>query len=248
MSLTFQLKKWHLGFYRERAVGYGECYGNPKFPQGFPIHTSRILKIMVKREEKELRLYTRSGSCYRAAFADLDFKDIETTGEILKCMEADVDLEECLALGRKRVEEKRLYLGKELLSGDLYIKMPGGFMVSEAYFKKGDKAVVPVFVRRHVSSFSRDSILITDQEQGLCDFRIFPVESWNWLDASSSRVKAYHWSEGLNTVRIENPGDDFEFQGAKGKILCRRGTVTMIQREDFTGEGWIFSDGVHGKS
>ncbi|MCI8417526.1 MAG: hypothetical protein HFI33_08560 [Lachnospiraceae bacterium] len=244
----FELKKWRLGFYRERMVGYGECFGNPQFPDGFPVHTSRILEIMVCQEKKELRLHTHSGSCYRAAFVELDPYDIEKTREVLRSMKVDVDLAECLTLGSKRAEDERLCLEKQLLSGDLYIKMPGGFMIDEAYFKKGDGAVVPISVTRHVSTFSRDSILVTDWEQGLCDFRIFPVELCEWLDESSSMVKAYHWSNGLNTVSIENTGDDFEFQGARGNIMCRRGTVTIIKKEDFTGECLISPDVVDGKS
>ena len=101
----FCLKNRHLGIYREKMVGFGACYGNPKFPEGFPVHTSQILGIVVDREAEELRLHTRSGSCYRAALAELDPGEIETTRETLKCAGMDAELEECLAFGLQRIQE-----------------------------------------------------------------------------------------------------------------------------------------------
>lgn len=233
----FRLRNWYLKNVDNFMMGFGACYGNPRFQEGYFIHTSPVLNIELG--ERSLKIFTESGSCYAAAFEDADGHALECTQRVFQTMGIQFDVEKCKMLKRRRTEAVKRYVSEAVYPDELYVKMAGGRDVKEAFFKKEDGSVVEIAVVRHESSFSNGSILVTDWENGLCDWRIFPL---------GDIVRPYHWSDGLYSVSIENIGDDFVFKGSSRDILCRHGTITRITGKEYVGEGLLSPDAVNGKS
>lgn len=233
----FRLRNWYLKNVDDFTMGFGECYGNPRFHAGYFIHTSPVLNI--EMGERSLKLFTRSGSCYAAAFEDADGHALECTQRVLQTMGIQFDVEKCKMLKQRKTEAEKRHASGAIYPGELYVKMAGGWEVLKAYFKTQKGDLVAVSVRRHESFFSDDSILVTDWKDGLCDWRIFPL---------GDIVKPYHWSDGLYAVNIENIGDSFVFKGSGRDILCKHGTITRIASKEYVGEGLLSPDAVNGKS
>ena len=233
----YRLKDWYLGTSSNGLSGRGFCYDNPNFFSGQFITTSHIMRIEVENEEGQLKLFTKSGSCYVLAYAYIDEHRIDSTQEILKDMNVEVDLQRCIAFKEERLKATKEKVAELLNQNELYVIMAGGNGVAEAYFKREDDVVVSISVKVHIGTF-QDSILVTDWDTGLCDWRIFP---------SPFIVKPYHWSDGLVAVHIENDGEDFIFMGSNREIPCKSGVVTVIKNEEYVGEGLFSPDAVNGK-
>lgn len=235
----FRLTNWHLDIWGDVLMGFGNCFGNPKFSQGYWIHTSRVMEISADEEGRGLHIFTQSGSCYALDFADINETCIECTDRVLQGLGILFDAGKCLMLRQRRLTEMRERVSKILNPGQLYVQMAGGGNVCEAFFqsKEGQTERIPVV--RHTSIMENgDSILVTDWHEGSCDWRIFPGEE---------TVRPYHWSEGLTAVWIENVGADFVFAGLYGDIPCKSGEITVIKSSAFTGEGLLSPDAVNGK-
>lgn len=207
------------------ARAHGSCYGNPKFDNGMVVTTSHIERVEVEKAEKRLKLFTKSGSCYVLEYADINDFAVQSTQYVLDSMGVTVALQSCIALREERREAIKEKLAELLNVHELYVVMTGGQGVAEAYFKTGDGVIVPISVSVHTGTF-QDSIIVTDWDNGLCDWRIFP---------SDFIVEPYHWSDNLEAVHVENVGKDFIFRGPERKIPCESGTVTVIKSEEFTG-------------
>lgn len=233
----YRLKNWCLDKFRRGYRGHGECYGNPNFFSGQLVTTSCIMRIEVEDEEKQLKLFTESGSCYVLKYADINDTAIEPTQKVFDSMNVVIDLQRCIALKKERITVTKEKVAELLKSNELYVIMTGGQGVAEAYFKREDGVVIPVSVTVHIGTF-QDSILVVDWATGLCDWRIFP---------SALVVKPYHWSDNLEAVHIENVGEDFVFLGSKREIICKSGEVTVIKSEEYVGEGLFSPDAVNGK-
>lgn len=235
----FRLKEWYLSASADglSGHGHGNCYGNPKFYSGQLIITSHIVRIEVENEEKQLKLFTESGSCYVLDYADIKNSAIKSTQQVLSNMGVVIDLQKCIALKEEKIKATMEKMKELLNPNELYVAMTGGHGVVEAYFKKEDNTIVPISVSVHVGMI-QDSILVADWATGLCDWRIFP-------DAYA--VEPYHWSDNLEAVHIENVGEDFKFKGSSREILCKSGVVTVIKSEEYVGEGLFSPDVVNGK-
>lgn len=231
----YRLKKWYLEQAGGGFIGYGDCYGNPRFFNGEFIHTSYVVKAEVEDEENRMKLFTFSGSCYVLDFADINEVCLESTKKVLESRGIAVGLQKCIALKKQKEEDTKKKLAEILKPNELYVVMTGGRGVSEAYFKTKDGAVVPVPAVVHISMV-QDSIIVS--KAGLCDWRIFP---------SDISVEPYHWSDYLDAVRIENAGDDFVFRGSERVIPCRSGEITVIKSKEYMGEGLFSPDAVNGK-
>lgn len=233
----YRLKEWYLEASAHGVRGHGRCYGNPKFYSGEFVTTSTVVRAEMAEEEGQLKLFTKSGSCYVLGYADINDFQTECTQEALKAMDAAVDLQRCAALKEERLEATKKKLEEVLKPNELYVVMTGGQGVSEAYFKREDGIVVPISIRNHIGMF-QDSIIIADWKEGLCDWRIFP---------SAFSVQPYHWSDHLKAVHLENVGEDFVFVGSAREIECKSGAVTVIKSEEYVGEGLFSPDAVNGK-
>lgn len=234
----YRLGNWFLEVWGDEVVGRGDCYENPRFSEGHFIHTSAVLEIKINEEENWMKLFTYSGSCYVLDFADIAEYGAEGARRAFQSKGISFDIEKCVNLRNQRVEKLMQHLSGVLNPGSLYVRMAGGWSVWEAYFKAAENMVVPIEICRHVSSFSCDSILVTDWRNRLCDWRIFPY---------GSGIEPYHWSDGLDTVSIENLGGDFTFKGSHKNILCKQGEITVMKHEEYVGEGLFSPDAVNGK-
>lgn len=233
----YRLRNWYLETYADAARGHGFCYNNPKFYSGQFITTSYIVKIEVVDDERLLKLFTYSGSCYVLDYADINEMAIESTEKVLEKMGVALDLQRCVACKENRLKSTEVELMGRLDTDELYVVMAGGYGVAEAYFKSKDNVIVPIHVNVHIG-MTQDSVIVADFENGLCDWRIFP---------NGYYVKPYHWSDNIKAVHICNIGEDFIFKGSKREIPCESGGVTVIKSEEYGGEGLFSPDAVNGK-
>lgn len=230
----YRLKEWFLETSAHGYRGHGNCYDNPNFVNGDFITTSHIMRIEVEDEQRQLKLFTKSGSCYILEYADINDLETERTQKVFEDMNVVIDLQRCVALKEERMKEILELINRN----ELYVIMTdGGQSVTEAYFKKEDGDVVSIPISVHVGMW-QDSIIIADYDTGLCDWRIWP---------SFLHVEPYHWSDHLEAVHIENVGEDFVFKGSTREIVCKAGKVTVIKSEEYTEEGLLSPDAVNGK-
>lgn len=128
----FVLKKWRLDLYeKELVMGNGEgggisiwirpaqgggkkavvargtCYGNPRFPEGRRVRTSKIVKADIREGAEQLILTTYSGSQYGLDFGEMDGEAYESTRESAKCLGIEPDVERCLWLWRQKQGSER---------------------------------------------------------------------------------------------------------------------------------------------
>ncbi|MCM1217832.1 MAG: hypothetical protein NC548_25350 [Lachnospiraceae bacterium] len=233
----FRLENWYLTGDSERFIGNGHCYGNPKFAEGLFINTSLVVSIEVEREEKRLKLFTFSGSCYVLDFADIDEDHWECTKEILEQADSAVDWEECLVLKKQKEEAYQKKLADVLKPNELYVVMSGAQGIVRAYFKTNENSIIPIQADVH-GGMMKDSIILA--EAGVCDWRIY---------ASLLSARLYHWSDNIGAVHIENVGNDFWFLGfGEGGLCCKSGEVTLIKKGEYMEEGLVSPDAFNGKS
>jgi hypothetical protein len=230
----YELRNWFLREVEDGMVlGEGNCYGNARFWAGQHIHTSPVKRIVPDMEGKKIDLYTSSGSCYRLDLAYLNMKHTELTWEALGVLGISLDLEECLALGKKREEEEQRRILEMLEPQELYVEMLGGMGVGKAFFKPQEAVLEEAQVIVHTGMYM-DSILVV--VEGKCDWRFFP---------SAFQAECYHWPQELKAVRLENFGDAFVLSKDGREIQCGQGEVTVVRREDLTGEGLVYPEGAN---
>lgn len=216
----FILKNWYLTTHKDRAIGYGNCFGNPKFPEGFYVHTSSICKGENDPEKSELRLFTKSGSCYHLPYAEINDAYSEDTRTASEILGISLDIGECAKRRREEEEGRKLRLADELACRELYVQMTGGDGAFRAYYKTADGAVIGIPILVHTGMFD-DSVLIIDRACG-CDWRFFPL---------GTGIQCYHWADEPETVWLENLGADFVYKGASGDILCKHGEMIVVTKE-----------------
>lgn len=233
----YQLKKWYLEMNSNGFRGHGNCYDNPNFFNGDYITTSYAVRIEAEEEEERLKLFTQSGSCYMMRYEDISEASLELTKKVLESRGIAVDLQKCVALKRKKEDAAHEKIKEILKPNELYVVMPGGLGVNEAYFKTKEGNVVAIPVKVHTGRL-QNSVIVSDWENGLCDWRIFPAVV---------SVKLYHWSDYLEAVRIENVGESFMFEGFGRSILCKSGEITVIRSRDYTEEDLTSTDAVNRK-
>lgn len=228
------LRNWYLMMYDNVVMGFGNCFGNPKFPEGFHIHTSLVIKVENDSDKKELRLFTKSGSCYHLAYAEINDRLLGDTRIAMESFGVSLDAEECVEI--KREEEMRRHPFADILNcRELYVQMAGGDAAFKAYYKTADYKIIDVPIHVHVGMLT-DSILIGG-EFAFCNFdwRFFP---------RGGEIECYHWTGELEAVRLENIGADFVYRGYSRDILCKHGEMIVVTREDFAGEGVFTPDAV----
>lgn len=220
-----ELKNWYLQEANGRIAGHGYVYQNPKFAHGTKIHTSAVKGIDVDDEHSIIILTTKSGNHYQLDFLEIDTAHREDTAKAIEKAEIFLDIDKCVEKRRRRIEA---VLGPR----ELYVRMAGGWNAQEAYFMTMEREIVNIPVAFHSGDFS-DSVLIGN---GLCDWRFFPY---------GIRIECYHWSDGIDTVKLENLGlKDFIFRGSYRDILCRQGEITAVGKEEFAEEVLVSPDAV----
>lgn len=234
----YTLTNWHFSMYKDTCIAWGIVSGHSKFSDGTLIHTSRIKQVSVDEEQACLLVHTKSGSQYRLSFADIALDCIEDTRSRLHQLGISADLlDRCEKICADSEKAKMLESGSVLNSSELFLEMCGVSALL-AYFKDETGELHQIQITIH-SGMYQDSVLITDWYNELVDFRYFPNDC----------IKPYHWSDGLNAVKIKNSGrKDIIFSGSHREIVCRSGEITVIESGEYDGEGLFSPDAVNGKS
>lgn len=245
----FTLKSWMLTE-SKNTIAYGKVFNNPCFIDGDYIHTSLIKEITIDSNRSAFVTKTKSNSTYLLPFnaMSLGYKDINKTQlEALLGQSVDDIWETILTQSEETIKKERAALmariddfHKKSEKGSLYLEFVGNELNEEPYFHRQDveEDIPEIYVVKksvHVGMF-QDSVLITDWEHGLVDYRYFPH--------GDSGIETYHWSDGLNSIWVNNTGNrHIDFDGtivpAKTCAIIKKGN----QRE-----GLISPDAVNGKS
>ena len=75
-----------------------------------------------------------------------------------------LDLEECLALGKKREEEEQRRILEMLEPQELYVEMLGGMGVGKAFFKPQEAVLEEAQVIVHTAGFAAEETLLYSPE------------------------------------------------------------------------------------
>ena len=234
-----KLENWYLEEYdRKKGIAWGIVSGHDRLFDGAYIHTSRIEKLELHREEEELLMYTKSGNAYLLKWYAMDLEKKNSTRQILRQFGISDDFFlQCPALKAQSEKELLSVADRRLQNNELLLKTAK----NRAFFKdkQGDVREIPILI--HTGMF-QDSVLVRDCEQGQVDFRYFPD------GLLGTAITPYHWSNGLKAVLIENSSRyDISFIGTSRRILCRAGKVTRIESREYQGEGLFSPDIVDGK-
>lgn len=216
------IKNWYLTMQGYVVIGHGYCFGNPKFPEGLQILTPPIATVEADHENEQLKLFTKSGRCYLLKFADADGSKVWTssgTNEILAKWDIHLDFEKYLEQKWENEEYMQKWMSEILDCRELYVQLAGAHRVYGAFYKSGKGEVIELPVQVHKEMFQNNVII----SGTACDWRFY-VEYG---------INCYHWDGELDTVRIENIGDDICYQGSRTYFDCGKGKTIVVPREEF---------------
>ena len=232
----------------ELVFAKGTVFGHHRLRDDSRISTSVIQKIYILSDGSYV-LQTKSGSCYNVGKDDIRLEKSDFTIKLMERFEIldGSHIEEKVKAetqkARERQEKRKEVLeeleetAKSNMDEDGLYLCISGMETLKAILKKGN-AFREIAPHTHLS-YSQDSILITDWNDGDVDFRYFPT----------GNMEPYHWSDGLENLYIHNIDDkSFDFCGSDRKIECKSGEVTKISHSEYRGEGLFSPDAVNGKS
>lgn len=232
----------------EFVFAQGTVFGHHKLRDDLRINTSVIQKIYLLKDESFV-LETKSGSFYNVQKSDIKPEELDSTIKLMEQFEildgshieekvkAETQKARERQEKRKKVLENLEEIAKSSMDEDGLYLCISGMETLKAILKKGN-AFREIAPYTHVS-YSQDSILITDWNDGDVDFRYFPKRN----------MEPYHWSDGLDNLYIHNIDDkSFDFCGSDRKIECKSGEITKIPHSEYRGEGLFSPDAVNGKS
>lgn len=226
----FVLKNWYMITSEKYVLAYGYCFGNPKFSEGFFIHTSPVEKTEINLEKGHIICTTKSGSHYCMDFAELDMSYEKETKVAMGYLDISSEtFDKCISISQEKEQQLMEKLDKTMEKGDLFLSLVG-VNACCAYFK--DTSLIKMNIGYHVGMF-QDSVLICDLESYKADFRYFPYET---------AIEPYHTSEGIYRIVVLNDGGEVIFKGSSGEILLKKGKETIIERQYLQQEGLFSPD------
>ena len=239
-----KLTEWHFvkRQFKERREGYfiaeGFVTNHPKLQDGIYIHTSIIQKLEMDAKNNRLLMHTYSQNIYELLLADMNVQNFENIQECLQCFNVPAfSLSDCRKMKDENEKALNRMVNEILQQNEFYLQMSGVF-VQKAFFKNCSNELREMTVYAHIGMY-QDSYIIADFTKGEVDFRY-------WDGANS--IKPYHWSDGLETILINNKGSkDIDFVGSKRIIICKVGDITRIESKEYCGEGLLSPDVVNGK-
>lgn len=229
-----QLLKWYIEkVYDNNYIAWGYASGHPKLLDGTYIHTSPIVQA---REDagQSLLLVTRSGNQYHLAEEEICCEEIKNIRKNLKVFGVRDFCKDAVQLSVRKKEEKYRELKKQLSENELFLEMVGESCMG-AYMKEGGN-IHELEVSVHTGMF-QDSVLC--RKNGIADFRYFPK------GFIQPEIETYHISSNIERIHICNRGKDGIL--FNHKILCKVQTVTVVEKQDFGGEGLFSPDAYDGK-
>ncbi len=241
MSDTYRLDRWCLegsqlddGDYM--FVAWGNVYGNPKFSNGYYIHTSPIEFATFSFDS--LIIFTESGSQYELPFSGFN-TETERDTKVYRAAGIDAALmKKICARSRREVTRRQKEVGKRLGPNELYLEVAGRASVADAWFKDENGTTHRINPSCHVGTF-QDSWLM--RGPGMVDFRLFP-EAFGW--------EPYHVSDNIERVHFYNTSDqDVELRVHRNERKLPAGEITVVERAFLQdAEGLISPDCYNGKS
>lgn len=229
-----QLFKWHIEkVYDNNYTAWGYVSGHPKFPDGTHIHTSALVQVG-EAGGQNLLLVTHSGNRYHLAGEDICCEKIKDTAKNLKVFGVCDFCKDAMQLSARKKEEKHRGLSVRLSEHELYLEMLGESCMG-AYMKEGG-SIHELRVLVHTGMF-QDSVLC--RKGGIADFRYFPK------GFIQPEIEIYHVSSNIERIHIFNQGNAGIL--FNNKVKCESQTVTVVEKQDFGGEGLLSPDAYDGK-
>lgn len=231
-----KLMKWHIEEIMENFVLNGFIISDDeRFLAGTFVITSMIDTVEVDESNKAFIFHTMSGSEYLCLFEDIRisarFAEFSKDNLVrMKVSRAIVD--EAIKLAHEKESSLVTKLESELLSGDLYLELGAGGIIS-VHFKYLD-GVHRVSSRIHSGMFV-DSYLYTIG--GVVDFRHYAF--------CNGQVNTYHMSDSIKRLIVNNIGSR---PVTIDKKVYESGTTITCVTEENHQEGLFSPDDFNGKS
>lgn len=231
-----KLLKWHVEEIMESfVVGGFVANDSEKFLAGSFILTSMIDTIKVDEPNKLFIIHTMSGSDYLCLFEDIRIsaRFAEFSKDNLERMNVfSLVVDEAIKLAHEKESSLVARLEKELCSGDLYLELGAGGILS-VHFKYLD-GVHRISSRVHSGMFV-DSYLYC--LSGVVDFRHYAF--------CGGQVNTYHMSDSIKRLVVNNVGGK---PVTIDKKVYESGTTITCVTEENHPEGLVSPDAFNGKS
>lgn len=231
-----KLMKWHIEEIMESfVVGGVVANDSERFLAGTSIITSMIDTVKVDEANKAFIFHTMSGSDYLCSFEDIRIsaRFAEFSKDNLERMNVSrAIVDEAIKLAHEKEGSFVVRLEKELLSGDLYLELGAGGIIS-VHFKYLD-GVHRISSRIHSGMFV-DSYLYCIS--GVVDFRHYAF--------CGGTVSTYHMSDSIKRLVVSNIGSR---PVTIDKKVYESGTTITCVTEENHQEGLFSPDAFNGKS
>jgi hypothetical protein len=231
-----KLMKWHIEEIMESfVVGGVVANDSERFLAGTSIITSMIDTVKVDEANKAFIFHTMSGSDYLCSFEDIRIsaRFAEFSKDNLERMNVSrAIVDEAIKLAHEKEGSFVVRLEKELLSGDLYLELGAGGILS-VHFKYLD-GVHRISSRIHSGMFV-DSYLYCIS--GVVDFRHYAF--------CGGTVSTYHMSDSIKRLVVNNIGS--KPVTIDKKVYESGITITCVTEENRQ-EGLFSPDAFNGKS
>lgn len=231
-----KLMKWHIEEIMESfVVGGVVANDSERFLAGTSIITSMIDTVKVDEANKAFIFHTMSGSDYLCSFEDIRIsaRFAEFSKDNLERMNVSrAIVDEAIKLAHEKEGSFVVRLEKELLSGDLYLELGAGGIIS-VHFKYLD-GVHRISSREHLGMFV-DSYLYC--LSGVVDFRHYAF--------CGGQVNTYHMSDSIKRLVVNNIGGK---PVTIDKKVYESGTTITCVTEENHPEGLVSPDAFNGKS
>ncbi len=232
----YRLLHWSFSEYQDAILAWGYVFGHDRLPDNKYIHTSKIQKMVCRKEQ--VLLVTLSGSYYELRWEEMNLNELKNTYDIWKRHYPAVTFPFDWRKLEEKIQQKRKAEAAEILSENELLLVMVEVSAFYAYLKNSQGQVRQIPIDIHVGTF-QDSYLVTDWKKREVDFRYFD---------KLFGIKPYHWSDGLQGLKIKNVGtSEITFYGSERMILCKAGEVTCIKKKEYSGEGLFSPDVVNGK-
>ena len=231
-----KLAKWHVEEIMESFVlGGFPASDSERFLAGSSILTSMIDTVEVDELNKAFIFHTMSGSEYLCSFRDIriSVRFAEFSKDSLERMNISSDIiEEAIKLANEKESSLVTKLESELLSGDLYIELGAGGIIS-VHFKYLD-GVHRISSRCHLGMFVDSYLYVLS---GVVDFRHYAF--------CGGQVNTYHMSDSIKRLVVNNIGSR---PVTIDKKVYESGTTITCVTEENHPEGLVSPDAFNGKS
>lgn len=231
-----KLAKWHVEEILENFVlGGFPVKDDDRFLACSSILTSMIDTVEVDEPNKAFIFHTMSDSEYLCSFEDIRIsaRFAEFSKDNLEHMNVSrAVVDEAINLAHEKESSLVARLEKELCSGDLYLELGAGGIIS-VHFKYLD-GVHRISSREHLGMFVNSYLYCLS---GVVDFRHYAF--------CGGQVNTYHMSDSIKRLIVNNIGSKPVI--IDKKVYESGTTITCVTEENHP-EGLVSPDAFNGKS